>query len=41
VLDGMGLLPEERIAGFLHVGRPGSIPADRERPDLASITSRF
>jgi nitroreductase len=41
VLDGFGLEPEERIAGFLHIGRPAQIPADRDRPDLAAIVSRF
>ena len=41
VLDGLGLAPEERIAGFLHVGRPAQIPADRDRPDLAAIVTRF
>lgn len=41
VLDGLGLGPEERIAGFLHIGRPEQIPADRDRPDLAAIVTRF
>lgn len=41
VLDGLGLGPEERIAGFLHIGRPAKVPADRDRPDLAAIVTRF
>lgn len=41
VLDGLGLAPEEKIAGFLHIGRPAQIPADRDRPDLAAIVTRF
>ena len=41
VLDGLGLAPDERIAGFLHIGRPVEIPADRDRPDLARIVTRF
>lgn len=41
VLDGLGLAPDERIAGFLHIGRPRDIPADRDRPDLSRIVTRF
>ena len=41
VLDGLGLAPDERLAGFLHIGRPAQIPADRDRPDLTAITTRF
>ncbi|WP_186421046.1 nitroreductase [Bosea sp. CS1GBMeth4] len=41
VLDAFGLEPDERIAGFVHLGKAESRPADRERPDLAAIVSRF
>lgn len=41
VLDGLGLAPDERIAGFMHIGRPAQIPADRDRPDMSAIVSRF
>lgn len=41
VLDAFGLEPDERIAGFVHLGRAEGRPADRERPDLAAIVSRF
>ncbi|TDR93737.1 nitroreductase family protein [Enterovirga rhinocerotis] len=41
VLDVLGLEPHERMAGFLHVGRPREIPADRDRPDLAKIVTRL
>ncbi len=39
-LDALGLAPEERVAGFVHVGRPGMTPADRPRPELADIVTR-
>src|SRR5712672_2274605 len=41
VLDAFGLAPHERIAGFVHVGRPSAPPEDRPRPPLAEITTRF
>jgi nitroreductase len=41
VLDKLGLAPNERIAGFVHIGRPAKPPGDRERPDLTAIVSRF
>ena len=41
VLDAFGLAPDERIAGFVHLGKADGRPADRERPDLAAIVSRF
>jgi nitroreductase len=34
-----GLTPGERIAGFVYIGTPRQKPAERERPDLAAITS--
>ncbi|MEH3119395.1 MAG: nitroreductase [Methylorubrum populi] len=41
VLDALGLAPAERIAGFIHIGRPQDVPSDRPRPDLARIVTRF
>jgi nitroreductase len=37
VLDALGLAPNERIAGFVHIGRPAQPPQDRPRPSLADI----
>jgi nitroreductase len=41
VLDALGLAPNEKIAGFVHIGRPAKPPEDRPRPDLAAIVSRY
>jgi len=41
VLDALGLLPHERIAGFVHIGRPPGVPEDRPRPPLNEIVTRF
>jgi nitroreductase len=41
VLDALGLKPDERIAGFVHIGTAKEIPADRDRPRLADIVTRF
>jgi nitroreductase len=41
VLDALGLKPHERIAGFVHIGRPPGQPEDRPRPSLADIATRF
>jgi len=41
VLDVLGLAANERIAGFVHVGRPAKPPEDRERPNLGTIVTRF
>ncbi|AWN38207.1 nitroreductase family protein [Methylobacterium radiodurans] len=40
-LDALGLAPSERMAGFIHIGRPAEIPSDRPRPDLAEIVTRL
>jgi nitroreductase len=40
-LDALGLEPHERIAGFIHIGRPPGPPEDRPRPPLAEIATRF
>ncbi|MCG7391361.1 nitroreductase [Microvirga sp. ACRRW] len=41
VLDALGLAPNERIAGFVHIGTPTEKPTDRERPNLTDIVTRF
>jgi nitroreductase len=41
VLDALGLKAHERIAGFVHIGRPPGPPEDRPRPPLGEIASRF
>jgi nitroreductase len=41
VLDAFGLAPHEKIAGFVHIGRPTQAPEDRPRPALADIVTRF
>jgi nitroreductase len=41
VLDGLGLDPSERIAGFVHIGTPVKPPEDRERPKLETIVTRY
>jgi nitroreductase len=41
VLDALGLAANERIAGFVHIGRPAKPPEDRERPELNVIVTRF
>ena len=41
VLDALGIAPHERVAGFVHIGRPAKPPEDRERPKLNAIVTRF
>lgn len=41
VLDALGLAPNEKIAGFVHIGRAAKPPEDRPRPPLTEIVSRF
>jgi nitroreductase len=41
VLDALGLAPYEKIAGFVHIGRPAEPPTDRPRPPLSDIVTRF
>ena len=41
VLDALGLMPNERMAGFVHIGRPAKPPEERDRPKLADIVTRF
>jgi nitroreductase len=41
VLDAIGLAPNERIAGFVHIGKAGKPAEDRPRPPLNQIVTRF
>src|SRR4051812_45405479 len=41
VLDGLGLKPDEKIAGFVHIGTPTKPSEDRPRPALPDIVTRF
>lgn len=41
VLDALGLAPNERIAGFVHIGRPLKPSEDRDRPALEAIVTRY
>ncbi len=41
VLDALGLAPNERIVGFVHIGRAVKPPEDRPRPPLNDIVTRF
>jgi len=35
----LGLAPEERLAGLVHIGTPNTPPFERPRPDLAEIVT--
>src|SRR5215213_80256 len=41
VLDAIGVQPNEKIAGFVHIGRPAKPIEDRPRPPLDQIVTRF
>jgi nitroreductase len=41
VLDTLGLAPAERMAGFVHIGRPKESPAERPRPALSDVVTRL
>ena len=41
VLDALGLAPHEKIAAFVHIGRPPGVPEDRARAPLDEIATRF
>ena len=41
VLDRLGLAPNERIVGFVHIGRASKPPEERERPKLADVLTYF
>jgi nitroreductase len=37
----LGLKPGEAVAGFLHIGTPQVPPVERDRPDVATLVSRW
>ncbi|MGB6349329.1 MAG: nitroreductase [Pseudolabrys sp.] len=41
VLEAFGLAANERVAGFVHIGRAAKAPEDRDRPKLEAIVTRF
>jgi nitroreductase len=41
VLEGFGLKPDEKLAGFIHIGTVSKSSEDRPRPALADIVTRF
>jgi hypothetical protein len=41
VLDSFGVGPQERLAGFIHIGRAKGPAEDRERPPLGEIVTRY
>jgi nitroreductase len=41
VLDGLGLKPDEKLAGLVHIGTPTKPSEDRPRPQLSDIVTRF
>jgi nitroreductase len=41
VLDALGLAPNERLVGFVHIGRPARAPEERRRPTLAEIVTHY
>src|SRR5687767_13585587 len=41
VLAALGVHESERIAGFVHIGRPARPPEDRPRPSLQQIVTRY
>jgi nitroreductase len=41
VLEGLGLKPDEKLAGFVHIGTASKPSEDRPRPALSDIVTRF
>ena len=37
----LGVKDDERVAGFVYVGTPSMPPAERDRPDIDAITTRW
>jgi hypothetical protein len=35
----LGMMPKERVAGFILLGTPTEAPLERVRPNVAAITS--
>ena len=40
-LDLLGVDPSEKLAGFVHLGTPSLAPADRDRPALSTLVTRW
>jgi nitroreductase len=40
-LDLLGITPNERVAGFVHIGRPTAVLEDRLRPKLEEIVTKL
>ena len=41
VLDALGLAADEKMAGYIHIGKPTRAVEDRDRPVMSEIVSRF
>jgi nitroreductase len=41
VIDALGVKPHERVAGFVHIGRPARPPEERPRPPLSDIVTYY
>lgn len=41
VLERLGVVPGERVAGFMHLGTAAEPPLERARPELQSVISRW
>lgn len=41
VLGALGVKPEEKLAGFIHIGKAARAAEDRVRPALSEIVTRF
>ena len=41
IMKALGLKDGERIAGFVHIGKPAKPPEDRPRPSLSEIVTRY
>ncbi|HLG82426.1 MAG TPA: nitroreductase [Bradyrhizobium sp.] len=41
VLDGLGVKADEKVAGFIHIGKVVKPSEDRPRPQLSEIVTRF
>ena len=39
IRDGLGLADHETVAGLIHIGTESSVPPERPRPDLTTITT--
>jgi nitroreductase len=40
-LEALGIKENERVAGFVHIGRPNGPQQDRDRPPLSEIVTRY